>query len=172
MKTSIRELIREDQELYVVSASEDITREGFLSLASAGVYSVPVRDSRGVVIGMLDHADFCRFVLKIFTQKEGAEVANKMTVADVMNMSGRDALVTVPIESSSVGDVVDAMVKQQLHRLCVTSQSGQVEWLLSQLDVVNFFASRLSPTLAKTRLSELGRKSELGFLSQHTISID
>jgi hypothetical protein len=53
MKRSIRELIREDQELYVVSASEDITREGFLSLASAGVYAVPVRDSRGVVIGML-----------------------------------------------------------------------------------------------------------------------
>jgi CBS-domain-containing membrane protein len=95
-----------------------------------------------------------------------------MTVADVMNMSGRDALVTVPIDSSTVGDVVDAMVKQQLHRLCVTSRGGQVEWLLSQLDVVTFFSSRLSPALANTRLSELGRKSELGFLSQHTISID
>ncbi len=60
MKKSIRELIKEDQELYVVSASEDITREGFLSLASAGVYSVPVRDARGVVIGMLVREGFRR----------------------------------------------------------------------------------------------------------------
>ncbi len=109
-------------------------------------------------------------MLQIFTQ--GDQVANKMTVADVMNMSGRDALVTVPIESSTVADVVDAMVKQQLHRLCVTNGAGQVEWLLSQLDVVSYFATRLPPALAETRLADLGRKSELGFLSQQVVSID
>ncbi len=170
MRKPIVDLLDEDQELYALLASEDITKEGFMSFANAGVYSVPVRDARGTVIGMLDHADFCRFVLQIFTQ--GESVVNKLTVEDVMNLSGRDDFLTLSRDKATVGDVVNAMVTRQLHRVCVANKNGAVEWLVSQFDVVSFFADRLPANLTKTKLSDMGRKNELGFLGQQVVSID
>lgn len=72
MDSSIKKLINKDQKLYVIGLDEDLTREGFASFASADVYSLPVVDSKGKVIGILDHADFTRFVIQLFTRSEDA----------------------------------------------------------------------------------------------------
>lgn len=88
-----------------------------------------------------------------------------------MNMSGRNQLQTVAVETSTVGGVVAALVQQKLHRICVT-EGGVVKWLVSQLDVINYFADSLPKHVAETQLCDLGRKSELGFLSSWLCAVD
>jgi CBS-domain-containing membrane protein len=188
MQKSIRKLVKPNQVLYTINLDEDLTKEGFTSFASSDVYSLPVSDSRGNVVGLLDHvrckscvsrvfsfffffflkkkADFTRFVLQVFSRSTPG-----LKVSDVMNASGRNALVTLPVESATIGDAVSALVEQNLHRICVT-EAGRVKWLVSQWDVINFFADRLPKQLAETQLCDLGSKRELDFLGKDCHSID
>jgi hypothetical protein len=77
MQQSILKLINKNQALYTIGLQEDLTKEGFASFAAAGVYSVPVCDSKGDVVGMLDHVSWwhcfcspCSFVSFVLKKKK------------------------------------------------------------------------------------------------------
>ncbi len=64
MNKSIRKLIKTDQVLYTIGLNEDLTKEGFASFASADVYCLPVCNSEGNIVGMLDHVRLNVFSLE------------------------------------------------------------------------------------------------------------
>ncbi len=109
-------------------------------------------------------------MIQVFTRGSDTP-APSLRVADVMNSSGRDELRTLPVESATIGDAISALVTQQLHRICVT-EGGRVKWLVSQWDVVNYFADKLPKKFADTQLCDLGRKNELGFLTKFVCAVD
>lgn len=85
---------------------------------------------------------------------------------DCINLSGRDKLVLLK-DSASLQEALSQLVQQKLHRLCVVSSKNNdvVVSMLSQLDVVDWFATRLPPSLAKRPISQLGSRKHLGFSS-------
>jgi len=157
----------EEQKLYFLNADDDISKSGFNSFIAAGVYSLPVVNKHGRIIGLLDHADFARLVIQIFT---ASDAAPKMTVRHVMNLSGRDRLVQV-LRSSTIKDVLDQLVTQKVHRLIVQDErDASKQVLLSQLDVAAWFCDRLPKEVGSLRLSRMGRKKLLSYETQSLVT--
>lgn len=152
-----------------LQADQDMTGDAFERLARATVHSMPVQDSNGEIIGMLDLSDFARLAVKVFTQNQQG---SHLDVRSCMNLSGNDHFVSLA-KTATVFDLLKRLDKVHQHRVCLHQKDGRVFAILSQIDVVHYFLQEIaSLPFAKIPISKLARKKHLGFGRRKLISVD
>jgi len=139
------------QNIFCVTSSTTV-KETFEVLYTNNILSCPVVDANRDAVGMVDLLDIVTFIVNSVgeTKQEdywnahwetaqGSEAFSSTPVEKIIDLSGRNKLITLP-HNSSLFDVCKAL-SEGAHRVWVTDEAGRLHRLITQTSLLSFISS-------------------------------
>jgi CBS domain-containing protein len=152
-ESTVKNVVKTDKKLVTINASQKIP-ELLQLLKTHNIQGVPVLDN-GKLLGLVDSADVLTYALKLWRRHEKpiptrgetplgpeTEAGRKFLetpIRDIINISGRDELVTLS-ENSTLKDVFDIFWERDFkpRRLLITNDKREPSFMLSKRDIIEF----------------------------------
>jgi CBS domain-containing protein len=173
--TKISALINEHP-IIAVKKSE-LVPTAFKAMIDNQILSLPVFDETENQVGFIDIIDILHFVLKIdqevirkgYDELTRYEEFKYKKVADLVNLSGRNATLKITQEAS-LWTAMNAMVDfGDLHRVPIVNRSGETLGLIAQIDIIKFIQKFIDENdygLFTVRDFQLGFKNAVARISK------
>jgi CBS domain-containing protein len=163
----LRDLAPQEVALVTVEASDSV--ETVLKrIAGANIYAAPVMD-KGRCVGLIDLIDLVHYLVSLFADLTNTQLGGKKKIIEkfalhfvnkaeledlkasyfrtpvvkLIDCSKQNAFVTVPIEGSTLRDLVRHLSSHNIRRVAVVDASGKVVRILSQSTVIQYFVKHL-----------------------------
>jgi len=139
-------------------------------LVSYNIYSAPVWDGKNSkYLGTVDLVDIITFLARIFCSKAKIEIGKgKLTIEQfsiyafqkhelqelkeeffthpiikIINLSGQNTFQPLPLEGTTLKDVLLVLIKPDVARVPLVDKSGKVVRMCSQTSLISYFAKHL-----------------------------
>jgi len=139
------------------------------------IHSVPVFDiEKNKFVAFVDLIDFAVHLGRTYIENEIIEGSVSRMLQEekhyktlqIADESGRNPWYTIE-DTASLQDAMELIVQHKIHRVAVLDSNGELKYVLTQSDIITFFANHLDsfPLLTSTTIEQLN----LGFKDVVTI---
>jgi len=173
----VTDILPSDVPIVILDAAETL-EETLKKLVSHNIYSAPVWDGQKY-LGSVDLVDIITFLARIFCSKAKIEIGKgKQTIehfsvyafqkhelqelkdefftqpiTKIINLSGQNTFQPLPLDGTTLKDVVLLLIKSDVARVPLLDKSGKVVRMCSQSTLISYFTKHLDKLGAITNLT-------------------
>jgi len=175
----VSDILPSDVPIVILDATETL-EETLKKLVSHNIYSAPVWDgTNSKYLGTVDLVDIITFLARIFCNKAKIESGKgKQTIEQfsvyafqkhelqelkeeffnqpiikIINLSGQNAYQPLPLEGTTLRDVILLLIRADVARVPLLDKSGKVARICSQSSLISYFTKHLDKLGTITNLT-------------------